>query len=82
MPSVWLPIAQKRKRLASHAILFHNKAQLKKRTSWLPMIAVAAYSTSLLGEDFVWTQSSAPNKQWQFITSSSDGTRVLEVQNM
>ena len=38
-----------------------------------------ACSTSMFGQNFVWTQTSAPNLNWEAITSSSDGTKLAAV---
>jgi hypothetical protein len=41
------------------------------------VVAVTVRSTSLLGQDFVWTQTSAPNTNWYAVASSSDGTKLV-----
>jgi hypothetical protein len=41
------------------------------------VVALAVCSTSLFGQDFIWTQTSAPNKQWQFVTASADATILM-----
>ena len=67
--------------LGSPVVLCHN-GPLKIKILWLMVVAVTVCSTSLLGQDFLWTQSGAPNQPWQFVTSSSDGTKfVAAVQN-
>lgn len=43
------------------------------------MVAVIVCPTSLLGQDFVWTQTSAPNQFWAAIASSSDGTKLAAI---
>jgi hypothetical protein len=30
-----------------------------------------------LGQDFIWTETAAPATQWQFVSSSSDGTKLM-----
>ncbi|MEI7730761.1 MAG: immunoglobulin domain-containing protein [Verrucomicrobiota bacterium] len=47
-----------------------------KTILWI-MVIMAACSVLLYAQEFVWTQSGAPNKQWQFVTSSSDGTKLM-----
>ena len=49
------------------------------KISWLMVFAVTVCSTSLLGQDFVWTQTSAPNTNWYSVASSSDGTNLVAV---
>ncbi len=51
------------------------------KTFCLMVVAVAVISTSLFGQDFVWTQRNAPSNQWQFVTSSSDGTKLMAAAN-
>jgi hypothetical protein len=46
---------------------------------WLIVSAVTFCSTSLLGQDFVWTQTTAPNTNWYSVASSSDGTKLVAV---
>jgi hypothetical protein len=50
--------------------------EVMKKNSLLMVVAVTVYATSLLGQDFVWTQTSAPNTYWTCIASSSDGTKL------
>jgi hypothetical protein len=40
------------------------------------LVAAVVCSTSLLGQTFIWTQTSAPNKYWSGITTSADGTKL------
>jgi hypothetical protein len=41
------------------------------------LIAVACGATSLIGQEFVWTRSSAPSLDWYSVASSSDGTKLI-----
>ncbi len=45
--------------------------------SWLTVMAFAVYSTSLRGQEFVWTQTSPPRLPWTSIASSSDGAKIV-----
>ncbi len=47
----------------------------------LSLIAAAVFSSSVFGQEFVWTQTTAPKKQWQFVTSSSDGIKLMAAAN-
>lgn len=42
-------------------------------------LVTAFCSTALFAQDFPWTQTSAPVNQWQFVTSSSDGMKLMAV---
>jgi hypothetical protein len=44
---------------------------------WSVVCTLVICTTSAFGQDFVWTQTAAPQKQWQFVTSSSDGTKMM-----
>src|ERR1700690_625683 len=45
------------------------------------VVAGTICAASLRGQDFVWTPTSAPGKQWQFVPSSSDGTILMAAGN-
>jgi hypothetical protein len=56
------------------------------RTTTLPsslasvlLLAAVFCSTSLLGQEFVWTRSGVPNADWYAVASSSDGTKLVAV---
>ncbi len=41
------------------------------------IFAAAFCSRVLMAQDFLWTQTSAPSNQWQFVSSSSDGMKLM-----
>jgi hypothetical protein len=43
------------------------------------LVAQTVCLTSLLGQDFTWTLTSAPNTCWYSVASSSDGTKLVAV---
>ena len=45
------------------------------------VVVMVFCSNSLLGQNFVWMQCQAPSNQWQFVTSSSDGTKLMAAAN-
>jgi hypothetical protein len=45
----------------------------------LAVIALTLCSPSLLGQDFTWTLTSAPNTNWFSVASSSDGSKLVAV---
>jgi hypothetical protein len=44
---------------------------------WLALFTLTVCSASLSGQDFVWTQTSAPSGGWTSVASSSDGTKLV-----
>jgi photosystem II stability/assembly factor-like uncharacterized protein len=53
---------------------------LKIKIFCLAVVAVTICSTSLLGQNFTWTLTSAPtNLTWDSVASSSDGTKLVAV---
>lgn len=50
---------------------------MKYKTFWLMLVGVAIFSTSLLGQNFTWTLTSAPPLGWGAIASSSNGTELV-----
>ena len=52
---------------------------MKAKFVWLMVVVVTVGSTSLLGQGFNWTQTSAPDAGWRGLASSADGNKLVAV---
>src|ERR1035441_3390812 len=49
------------------------------KSYWLMVVVLAVCSTSLCGQEWFWTQTSAPTRNWYRVASSSDGKKLVAV---